>query len=315
MASDLLCVGSIVADISVSDLDRFPSPDREFTERSDIWHDSPARLLLGGTAANSAIVYAALRGACRLAGPVGTDPLGQFLVTTLAERGVQVEGDRASSTSTHMIAVGKDGRRQSYFYSGPDMDLDGLALGAGAPHLYFTGMNLVMKRPIVDPLRRAARTAKSAGSRAVLDIGPPVGEPLSMSEFAELGNTFDLIVGSRHEFESLTGRRYPDFCPMIRRSHAGAYVVKLGPDGCDLVESHDEAIRIPPCVVTEVNAIGAGDAFVGGLLASWLGGSGLREACAVGCAAGAASVSSPEGPQSVTASLVDELLAGRRTAR
>ncbi len=315
MARDLLCVGSIVADISVSDLDRFPSPDHEFTERSDIWHDSPARLLLGGTAANSAIVYAALRGACRLAGPVGTDPLGQFLVAILAERGVHVEGERASSTSTHMIAVGRDGRRQSDFYSGPDMDLDGLALGAGAPHLYFTGMNLVMKRPIVDPLRRAAQTAKAEGSRAVLDIGPPVGEPLSISEFTALGDTFDLIVGSRHEFESLTGLRYPDSRSVIRRSYGGPYVVKLGSDGCDLIMSDDEAIRIPPCVVAEVNPIGAGDAFVGGLLASWLGGSGLREACEVGCAAGAASVSSPEGPQSVTGIRVGELLAGRRTTQ
>ena len=65
----LLCAGSIVVDINIQNLPRFPQPDLEFTERSDVWHDAPARLLIGGTACNAAIVYAELRGGCELAGP------------------------------------------------------------------------------------------------------------------------------------------------------------------------------------------------------------------------------------------------------
>ena len=150
----------------------------------------------------------------------------------------------------------------------------------------------------------------------MLDIGPPVGEPFEyLRVYGPWGHHSTSSSAADMSSESLTGLRYPDSRSVIRRSYGGPYVVKLGSDGCDLIMSDDEAIRIPPCVVAEVNPIGAGDAFVGGLLASWLGGSGLREACEVGCAAGAASVSSPEGPQSVTGIRVEELLAGRRTTQ
>ena len=42
----LLCVGSTVVDVNIQGLTRFPVPDVEFTQASDVAHEQPARLLL-----------------------------------------------------------------------------------------------------------------------------------------------------------------------------------------------------------------------------------------------------------------------------
>ena len=308
VASRLLCVGSTVVDVNIQGLERFPVPDLEFTDTSDIAHNDPARLLLGGTAANTAMVYAALTGACQLGGVIGSDPFGGFLATGLAEHGVDVLGERAGSTATHTIALGVDGRRQAYWYAGPALDPEPL-LAAWAPgHVYLSGINLCFQRPLTDAACAFGRAARAAGAKAVLDIGQGGPGALDFDEITAIATEMDLLIGSRAEFAAALGCGYADGRDRLREQFDGPVVVKQGAGGSLLDPGPGRALRhISGFEVEASNPIGAGDSFSGGLLSAWLAGVDLEAACRRGNAAGAVSVRSPGGPQDVTKAAVDRL--------
>jgi len=308
VASRLLCVGSTVVDVNIQGLQRFPVPDLEFTDTSDIAHDDPARLLLGGTAANTAMVYAALTGACQLGGVIGSDPFGGFLATGLAEHGVEVLGERAGSTATHTIALGVDGRRQAYWYPGPPLDPEPLLAAWDPGNVYLSGINLCFQRPLTDAACAFGRAARAVGAKAVLDIGQGGPGALDFDEITAIATEMDLLIGSRAEFAAALGCGYADGRDRLRERFDGPVVVKQGAGGSLLDPGPGRAIRhISGFEVEAINPIGAGDSFAGGLLSAWLAGADLEAACRRGNAAGAVSVRSPGGPQDVTKAAVDRL--------
>ena len=304
----LLCVGSTVVDVNIQGLTRFPVPDAEFTQASDVTHEQPARLLLGGTAANTAMVYAGLTGACQLGGVVGADPFGDFLAAGLADHGVEVLGERAGSTAMHTIALGVDGRRQAYWYPGPPLDPASLLPAWTPGDVYLSGINLCFQRPLTDAACAFARAARAAGGRAVLDIGQGGPGALDIAEITTIATEMDLLIGSRAEFEAALGCQYNEGRARLREQFSGPVVVKQGASGCLLDPGPGQALRhVPGFEVEAINPIGAGDAFAGGLLSAWLGGADLEAACRRGNAAGAVSVRSPGGPQDVSKAAVDRL--------
>lgn len=307
-APRLLCVGSTVVDVNIQGLTRFPAPDVEFTQASDVAHEDPARLLLGGTAANTAMVYAALTGVCQLGGVIGADPFGDFLAAGLADHGVGVLGERAGSTATHTIALGVDGRRQAYWYPGPPLDHQALLAAWTPGHVYLSGINLCFTRPLTETARRFGRAARAAGANAVLDIGQGGPGALDFDEITAIGAEMDLLIGSRAEFAAALGCEYAEGRARLRGRFSGPVVVKQGAGGSLLDPGPNQALRhVPGFEVQAINPIGAGDSFAGGLLSAWLAGADLEAACRRGNAAGAVSVRSAGGPQDVTKAAVDRL--------
>lgn len=307
-APRLLCVGSTVVDVNIQGLTRFPVPDVEFTAVSDVAHEDPARLLLGGTAANTAMVYAALTGACQLGGVLGADPFGDFLASGLADHGVEVLGERAGSTATHTIALGVDGRRQAYWYAGPPLAPEPLLAAWDPGHVYLSGINLCFQRPLTDAACAFGRAARAAGAKAVLDIGQGGPGALDFDEITAIGAEMDLLIGSRAEFAAALGCDYVEGRDRLRERFDGPVVVKQGAGGSLLDPGSGQALRhVPGFAVQAINPIGAGDAFAGGLLSGWLAGADLAAACRRGNAAGAVSVRSAGGPQDVTKAAVDRL--------
>ncbi len=304
----LLCVGSTVVDVNIQGLTRFPAPDVEFTDASDVAHEDPARLLLGGTAANTAMVYAGLTGACQLGGVLGADPFGDFLADGLADHGVEILGERAGSTATHTIALGVDGRRQAYWYPGPPLDPAALLAAWTPGHVYLSGINLCFQRPLTDAASVFGRAARAAGARAALDIGQGGPGALDFDEITAIGMSMDLLIGSRAEFAAALGCDYAEGRDRLRERFEGPVVVKLGAGGSLLDPGPGQEPRhVAGFKVQAVNPIGAGDAFAGGLLSAWLTGADLAAACRRGNAAGAVSVRSAGGPQDVTKAAVDRL--------
>ena len=211
----LLCVGSTVVDVSIQGLQRFPVPDVEFTQISDVTHEQPARLLLGGTAANTAMVYAGLTGGCHLGGVIGADPFGDFLAAGLAAHGVNVLGERAGSTATHTIALGVDGRRQAYWYPGPPLDPAPLLAAWPPGHVYLSGINLCFRRPLTAGACAFGRAARTVGAKAVLDIGQGGPGALDFDEITAIATEMDLLIGSRAEFAAALG------CELSRKDATG----------------------------------------------------------------------------------------------
>ncbi len=308
----VLFVGGIVADINISGLDRFPKPETEFTPRSDVWHEQPAYLLVGGPAANSAVVYSALAGPCTVSGPIGRDALGNFLVNALTPRGIDFVGERVSSTATHTIAVGGDGRRQAYYYPGEHNDLGEIAQTWPGGHVYLTALSLIADRPIVPGIRAIAAVAHAANGLAVLDIGQAGPEMLDFEEISELDGTIDIVIGNAYEFELVLDCPYETGRQRFREGFRGAVIVKLGAEGALVDPGPDEElISVPAFPVETVNPIGAGDSFGGGFMVASGRGASLAGACEYANAVGAASVSTARGPEGVTHERVDAILRSR----
>ena len=308
LGPELLSIGGVAADINIQGLKQFPTPDSEFTRHSDITHQEPAQLLLGGTAANTAMVYAALTGTCGLGGVVGSDPFGDFVAAGLADKGVETIGSRGGRTATHTIAQGLDGKRQAYWYPGTPLDTKTLVEAWTPSHVFMSGINLCFERPLTGAARMFGRIAHSTGARAVLDIGQGGPGALNIEEIAQIGTEMDLLIGSEAEFTAVLGCPYTEGRELLRELFSGPVVVKQGAAGALVDIGSGETLRLVPGFNVQVtNLIGAGDAFAGGLLSAWLDGADLESACVCGNAAGAVSVACAGGPQDVTRKAVDSL--------
>ncbi len=298
--SPALCVGSLVCDISITGLDRFPVAEAEFTRRSDVWHREPARLIAAGTAGNAALACAALSGPTRLAGPIGVDLLGRTLRSAFSDGNVELAPTGNQSTGTHVIANSGDGLRQAFFYPGEHIELDSVPRAWAGGHVLFSGLNLAVTRPITPGVIELAAIAHTGGGLVALDIGQAGDDMLSFNELSELDRSVDVMIGSRYEWELVLGERPEMRMHRLRGIFPGHIVIKRGSDGLDLYRpGHRDPLRIAAAPVAAQNPIGAGDAFAGGLLAAVNAGHRIEEACRWGSAAGAASVESAGGPAAI----------------
>lgn len=303
-----LCLGAVTCDISITGLAAFPEPETEFSPRSDIFHQRPARLIPAGTAGNSALACAALAGKARLLGPVGDDLLGRTIRTAFAEGGVELAGCGATTTSTHVIANSTDGRRQAFYYPGESIRLQQTPPDWAATNLLFSGLNLCVERPITPGVIELADIAHSVGAIVALDVGQAGADMLTFGELAQLEGAIDILIGSHYEWGLVLGQRPETRIHRLRAITPGHVVVKLGRQGARLYcPGHRDPVNIGAARVTDRNPIGAGDAFAGGMLAAIAAGMELPEACRWGSAAAAAAVESEGGPGSISFERVQRL--------
>ena len=143
-----------------------------------------------------------------------------------------------------------------------------------------------------DFFARVARQAKAMGAKAIVDTsgsaltavlneGVAIIKP-NLAELAEfVGNSLD----SDKE-------RIAACHKLIAGGRAEAFALTLGDQGALLVTA-DQIWRAQPMKVDVVSAVGAGDSFLGGMVAALAAGKPLREAFRVAMAASTAAVMSP----------------------
>ncbi len=143
-----------------------------------------------------------------------------------------------------------------------------------------------------DFFARVARHAKALGAKMVLDTSGPALK-------AALAEGVTLIKPNLSEFSEFVGHSLPrdqDRIGACRKAIADkcaeAVALTLGDDGALLVTA-DGAWRSEPLRVEVVSAVGAGDSFLGGMVAALAEGERIERAFAVGVAAGSAAVMNP----------------------
>lgn len=170
------------------------------------------------------------------------------------------------------------------------------SLPPGAPDDFFARLARVVKR-------RGARfvlDASGAALKHALDEGVWLVKP-SLREFGEL-------LGRPLEHE---GDWRAAAAELVRSGKAEVVALTLGDRGALLVTA-EHAFRAPALPVTVVSAVGAGDSFLGGMVASLARGRSLLESFRVGVAAGSAAVEMP-GTALCTRGEVERLVAGVET--
>jgi 5-dehydro-2-deoxygluconokinase len=278
---------------------------------------------LGGSSANLAFGVARLGLKSAMISRVGNEQMGRFLTETLQQEGCdvsQVQVDPERLTGLVLLGIKDRDTFPLLFYreNCADMAIDASAISedfiAQCRALAITGTHLSTEGTRA-AAHKALQAARRHGTVTVLDIDyRPVLWGLTSRGAGEnryvpdAGVTrqlqaslpwFDLLVGTEEEF-FIAGGVANDLIASLRAVRAlcpqATLVVKRGALGCCVIEGDVPAdIDAAPTYrgerVEVLNVLGAGDAFLSGLMASLLQGKDWAEATRVANACGAIVVS------------------------
>jgi sugar/nucleoside kinase (ribokinase family) len=260
--------------------------------------DTSARvsMLGGGSGANTAAWLAVSGVPTAFVGVVGADEAGAYRIAELTATGVRAAVRRADGATTGSVVVlSSAGERTMISDRGANLllspaDVDA-GLATGARHLHLSGYTLLNP-----PARAAGRYALAAADRAGLTTSVDTAAAAMLGRIG--AETFlswvrgtDLLLANLDEATVLVGDGPPAELAARLAGWAGHAVVKCGAAGAVWAAAGGEVVEVPAEPASVVDATGAGDAFVAGLLSAWLSGGSPTDALRAGTSLGAAAVS------------------------
>lgn len=272
MELEVVVLGSLNHDTILS-LPRFPEVGE--TLAADAVTQSP-----GGKGANQAVQLAKLGARTLMAGAVGDDVNGAFLLDCLVEAGVDVAGVSHIDAPTGMalIEAVPDGSVTCCIVHGANYEVSIEDVDALAPAIAEAGW-LVLQMEVPRAVDEAAiRLAKSLGARVVLNAAPAMA--LDEACLAAC----DVLVLNEVEAAFFWGAPVPDRpTALAAAAELGArydadVVITLGALGSVAVGA-EGAIELESVASEVVETTGAGDSYVGGLVRALIDGASLGEAC------------------------------------
>jgi ribokinase len=243
-------------------------PGRGETVLGDAVRVSP-----GGKGANAAAAAARAGAAVVFVSAVGADGDGEAAVTELRSEGVGVEAIAVLDdvpTGVALIITDTEGDNLIAVAAGANARLSAAHVEASLADLADTDVVLVSAEIPDAAIVAAVRAGASRGAATILDPAP------ARAALLEAGRIGAILTPNESEAAELTGE--DDVEAAARRLSAVTgrpAIVTLGEAGClvadgDAVTRHHAAPA--PAIV---DAVGAGDAFAGGLAAALAGGSAL----------------------------------------
>lgn len=256
---DIVVVGGINSDFVVKG-ERLPGPGE--TVVCDEYFQGP-----GGKGANQAVAAARLGARVALIGCVGDDDRGSAMIESLKKEGVEtrfVSRAKKTPTGAALIIVDKSGEKTIGASMGANGKLSPIHIRRAAGALQNCKVLLMQFEAPDRALLAAARIAKKAGARIVLDPAPPRKVP------SELFPLLDVIRPNSAEAEFLTNIPVSDLASARKAARklmsrgAGAAALQAG-SGSDLLVWPGGETVLPHFKVKSIDATGAGDAFAAGL--------------------------------------------------
>ncbi|WP_113703243.1 sugar kinase [Nonomuraea lactucae] len=258
---------------------------------------------LGGAESNVAIGVARLGHSAAWVGRVGADEFGDLIRATLMSEGVDTRAIADPEAPTGLMIKGRrtaDLIDVSYYrrdsagsrLSPADLDPE---LIRGARVLHLSAITPALSASAREAARHAIAQARAAGVLVSLDVN----YRRALWSPGEAGAWLrETISGVDVLFATLPeGRLIADVDDRAELAKALSalgprhVLVKSGAEGA--LELSDGRVRhAEPYEVTEVDPVGAGDAFAAGWLADWLAGAGPEQRLRTACAAGAFAVTS-----------------------
>ena len=232
----------------------------------------------GGAPANVAVGLARLGVSAGFVGKVGADPFGEFLRRTLDEAGVDTQFLRLASgarTTLAFVAARSDGHKDICFYRNPGADTlltadeinrDYLS----AARLFHFGSVSLSRSPAREATLHAARLARQAG--LLISYDPNWRPTLWADEIEAKGRIWEamslahIVHCAEEEWEFITGASdLQAGARKILQAGPELVVVTQGERGC-YYDNGDSRGEAPGFQVAVLDPLGAGDAFVAGLL-------------------------------------------------
>jgi sugar/nucleoside kinase (ribokinase family) len=249
------------------------------------------RITPAGPAGGTAVTLAKLGATVRSAGAIGSDELGDVLLTLLDRFGVDTSllVRRAEiQTSSSVLPIRPDGSRPAFHvvganatYSAADAPWDAISeagfLHLGAPE--FMGGE------------EAAKILSFARGRGVVtsaDILAPGDQAPAILDWIAPGfEHLDYLLPNDEQVLGLTGAEdLLDGCRALLERGVGCVVATSGPQGAIVVDRAGTE-RVPAFTTEVVDTTGCGDAFSAGFLRGLALGRSRPDAAVLGCAAAA----------------------------
>lgn len=286
--SRVLVVGSANVDYIVR-VPRFPTPGQTILTSELSQHS-------GGKGANQAVAAARLGAEVSFVGCVGDDPDGRALLAQLEAEGIDTRGvECVTRARTGLAIVSIDDAGQNSIIVAPGANF---LLHPDAPQKALRALSSpLLSRVIVvtqgeisaETVENCLREAEAHGARAVLNLAP--FRPMAESQL----RSCDPLILNEDEAGALVGRRVSGVGDAQRaaleiKALCRSVVVTIGADGAFWADAHENGLIPAPRVEDVVDTTGAGDAFVGAVVASLAQGEALRDAVRLGVLAGSYSV-------------------------
>ncbi|MEM1342356.1 MAG: 5-dehydro-2-deoxygluconokinase, partial [Pseudomonadota bacterium] len=276
---------------------------------------------IGGSPANTSIGAARLGGRSALITRVGDDAMGRFIREDLAREGVETSAvitDPERLTGLVLLGIRDKAQFPLIFYREDCADMALTAedvpedLIANARAVVTSGTHFSTPSTKAMSLKALELGEKNGCLRWIdLDFRPVlwglagkgdgetrfVANPEVTQHLQSIMNALDVVVGTEEEIHIAGGSTDTIAClKMLRTLTQATFVVKLGPDGCAIFEGAiperiEDGLVVPGFEVEVFNVLGAGDAFMGGLVTGYLEGRGWYEAARMANACGAFAVS------------------------
>ncbi|MCY6381554.1 carbohydrate kinase family protein [Hoeflea prorocentri] len=272
---DLSAIGFLVLDTLCAHADAMPPKGgATFVEQMT--------MTVAGTAGATALDCAMLGLNVQIAAEVGHDPMGDWLVSEMASKGMNVDLVSRSSgaqTAMSMLPISSDGARSAFFVPGasntftlsePAMEQ---ALDADIIHLGGTGLLASFDG---EPSRKLLERAKSLGRTTVFDLILANEETIGLVE--PLLEHIDYFVPSIEEASAMAGKSEPAaVAEWFRAKGVKNVVLTLEGDGVFVLPHDAEAFQLPAHQVEVVDTTGCGDSFTAGLITGVSKGWSLRD--------------------------------------
>jgi sugar/nucleoside kinase (ribokinase family) len=258
-------------------------------------------LVVGGSAAITAIAAARLGLSVALVAAVGADAAGAFMLDQLTREGVDVSAVAIrAQTPTGMTMALSRGRDRAILTALGAMtsltaaDVPG-TLVARARHVHVSSYFL-LEDSLGPGLAGLLSASRAGGATTSLDTNWDPSERWGDERLAAAIAQTDLLLPNEAEALRLSGAGSLDAAVSALGAGGRRLVVKLGERGVICVDQsarHQGSVsarhHVSVPAVTPVDTTGAGDCFNAGLIAGLLQGLALPAAAALGCATGALS--------------------------
>lgn len=288
--SKVICLGILVADVIAKPVSVLPP-------KGQLIGVDKIELHTGGCAANTAIDLAKLGNSAGVIGLVGSDGLGDFILTRLKENNVTTTGVNRTpivGTSTCMVLSAPDGERSFIYYGGTnsyftEKDIDYSQIKEC--DILFIAGSLLMPAFDGEPTARVLAKGRALGKYTILDTAWD-SSGRWLRSIAPCLPYLDLFIPSLEEARMLTGEnQLPDIAAKFLAAGTKNVVIKCGSQGC-YIKNAQEEYTLPAYATEVIDTNGAGDSFVAGFITGLLNGWNLEQCGKFANAVGAHCVAS-----------------------
>jgi len=250
------------------------------------------RVTAAGSAGGTAITLAKLGARVFSAGAIGTDALGETLITLLEQAGVDpslLVRRPDVQTSASVLPIRPDGSRPAFHviganaqYNSADAPWDEIAR---ATHLHLGAPEFMGG----EEAARILSFAREQGVVTSADILAPGEQAAQILDW--IGPAFphlDYLLPNDEQVLALAGAEDLEAgCRALTERGIGCVAATAGADGAIVVARDGETERVPAFAIEPVDTTGCGDAFSAGFLRGLSLGRDRRQAAILGCAAAA----------------------------